>query len=608
MPQPQIVPYRRPQDDDGILPPWAYNDASGMAALPPPPEPPPAQQPRPAAPMPPPPGPPPQSPAPQGPQAAPPNAPPGALGNAPVQQPQPQVPLQYWGDDAKPPQGPPQGQPSRVDQAIQALGPRPQRPNENWAQKVARVILSATKFAPETDLILHPNATMQAQRYQGGIQNIAQQEQLRQQEALAQQEESKAAQLKAQGEDYPVRENERKRRTEEEAAAKAAQASAKKESDYWTDLGRRTKGRDYDVLQEGDPRIAELQKQGYSIEPIPLDSQNGRVAAIPPAFVRVTSEMANERAGIIAGTVIPWSEAKEARQNVFKQQQTEAKPEKIQLTPEQRIAARSMGLDPNNYENWTAEQNAKLFSKLKPPQVPAPGLTPEAIAGIGTMFGKTGQLPNFGMGKDAATMRANVLNSYFKGDPDGDPVLAGAIFSADKASLNKLQSNRDAVVTFENTAGRNLDLFLNQAKKIVDSGSQWINKPLRAVDRAGLGSADQAAYDAARRVALSEIAKVVSNPNLTGQLSDSARHEVDTLVPESATLQQAYRVAGVLKQDMENRRIEYDKTLAEVKGRLGGNKNGAQPNAPPATAPTQPKITHRFNPATGKIEAVTNAR
>jgi hypothetical protein len=99
-----------------------------------------------------------------------------------------------------------------------------------------------------------------------------------------------------------------------------------------------------------------------------------------------------------------------------------------------------------------------------------------------------------------------------------------------------------------------------------------------------LGSPDQAAYDAARQVALNEVAKIVSNPNLSGQLSDSARKEIEAFNPNSATLKQSVAVMRILKQDMSNRAAAYDTQIGEIKGRISGKKP-ADTTAAPANVP-----------------------
>ena len=194
-------------------------------------------------------------------------------------------------------------------------------------------------------------------------------------------------------------------------------------------------------------------------------------------------------------------------------------------------------------------------------------LTPQAIDTLATQW-HSGSVPSFGMGAAGNANRTAVANRMAEMFPATDLASAIATHKSDAGSLAGLQKNRDAVISFENTAGKNLGMFLDLASKIPDAGSPWVNKPLRALDVSGLGSSEVAAANAARQVANNEIAKVTSNPGLGGQLSDSARHEVESYNPSSATFDQAVAVAKVLKQDMANRHEALDNQLAEIKGRL----------------------------------------
>ena len=185
--------------------------------------------------------------------------------------------------------------------------------------------------------------------------------------------------------------------------------------------------------------------------------------------------------------------------------------------------------------------------------------------------------------------QVNARADYLKGQQGGTIIGTKADVNANTQSLVGLQKNRDAVVAFENTAGKNLDMAINLASKIPDSGSPWVNTPLRSLNMSGLGSADQAAANAARQVANNEIAKVTSSPGLTGQLSDSARHEVEAYNPQNATFAQTVAVAKVLRQDMANRHQAYDSQLAEIKGRMNGEQQGTSSQQPGITPGMVPK-------------------
>lgn len=213
-------------------------------------------------------------------------------------------------------------------------------------------------------------------------------------------------------------------------------------------------------------------------------------------------------------------------------------------------------------------------------------LTPAGRDAAARNYAVTGQLPPMGMGKEAAATKAAIVNRAAELYPDLDLAANSADYRSNRGSLVKMQAQRDAIGAFEQTAGKNIDIFLKEAGKVIDTGSPMANTVARLVSGKMLGSADQAGYDAARQVAISEIAKITSNPNLSGSLSDSARHEVDAFNPREATLKQTVEVMRILKQDMGNRTIALDKQLADIRGRIkGGSGSSTTPDKPAPASP-----------------------
>ncbi len=210
----------------------------------------------------------------------------------------------------------------------------------------------------------------------------------------------------------------------------------------------------------------------------------------------------------------------------------------------------------------------------------AAGLSDDDYNRAGEQYVRTGVMP--ALGRDSVTrgkiVKAGNQWARDNGLSPSDVVTMQAAYAGDKDSLKKFQGQRDQIVSFEQTAQKNLDLFLNAAAKIPDTGVPWVNKPLRDLNANAIGSENMAAVNAARQVANNEIAKVTSGGGLSGVLSDSARHEVESYNPASATFAQTKAVAQVLKQDMANRHGSMDATLSDIKSRIGG---GGTQQGPP---------------------------
>jgi len=202
-------------------------------------------------------------------------------------------------------------------------------------------------------------------------------------------------------------------------------------------------------------------------------------------------------------------------------------------------------------------------------------------------YARTGQLPPLGMGQAAVGHRMAIFKKAAQLYPGLDVAGQMAGFGADKASLAGVTKMSDAVEAFERTAGQNLNILLETMAKIPDTGSPLFNKPIRAIDERLLGSTEMAAYRAARQVALTEVSRVVSNPNLVGQLSDQARAEIFAFNPDTATMAQTVAVAKILRRDMNNRIASLHEQRGIIKGRISTppGQAEAEGSAAPATGP-----------------------
>lgn len=204
-----------------------------------------------------------------------------------------------------------------------------------------------------------------------------------------------------------------------------------------------------------------------------------------------------------------------------------------------------------------------------------------------SFISKDGVFPNFGLSakgnilkmKDAVAKYA----SYIVDQTGLDMPTLAALYKANSAALNKFIYQQSAVTAYENTAKKNLDMFLAASKGMVDSGSPWVNTPLRSIDTKGLGSDQLAIVNTARQVAVNEISRVVAgNPNMTGVLSDSARKEVESFIPENATISQIFHIAETLNQDMENRKASGQDMIQKLVSDTGTSVGSTpQANATP---------------------------
>lgn len=201
------------------------------------------------------------------------------------------------------------------------------------------------------------------------------------------------------------------------------------------------------------------------------------------------------------------------------------------------------------------------------------GLTADDFQRAGVDYALTGKMPSLGMRGQAVRQRIiHEANQWARdnGFSQQDVLAMRGAVQGDTGSLRKLQAQRDQIASFEQTAGKNLDLFLEQARQLPDTGVPWINTPVRLLNDKLVGARYMPAVNAARQVANNEIAKVTSGGGISGVLSDSARREVEGFNPQNATLGQVTQLADVLRSDMRNRHDSLDSTIEEIKSRLRG--------------------------------------
>jgi len=228
----------------------------------------------------------------------------------------------------------------------------------------------------------------------------------------------------------------------------------------------------------------------------------------------------------------------------------------------------------NRAQNAIAGQNAATSARTAAASAgDKTELSPEGLDAAAMMFAKTGQLPALGNG-DKSTRKA-IINRAAALVPGLDVATAKADFGANTASLRGMQTQRDTISAFEQTASKNIDIFLEQAGKVVDTGSPMANTAVRLISGKMLGSPDQAQYEAARQVAVNEIAKITNGGGLSGVLSDSARHEIAEFNPQNATLKQTVAVMRLLKRDMANRASSMDDQIGAITDRISKGAGGA---------------------------------
>jgi hypothetical protein len=149
-------------------------------------------------------------------------------------------------------------------------------------------------------------------------------------------------------------------------------------------------------------------------------------------------------------------------------------------------------------------------------------------------------------------------------------------YKADTAALTANTKALAAIEPFKKMLDTNIDIAKNLSKKVISTNSAYANKSLNWIKQNAGDNPDTAEFLAQMRFVETEAARVLNNPNLTGQLTDSARREMESVVSGNLPINSLDRVLARIKSDGDNR----------VKSLEDENKKLRKANAKPAAAST----------------------
>ncbi len=165
--------------------------------------------------------------------------------------------------------------------------------------------------------------------------------------------------------------------------------------------------------------------------------------------------------------------------------------------------------------------------------------------------------------------------------------IANAEPKALAADLTKLTQQRSAITQYEQTALKNMDYLIQLADKVDRSGIPVLERWLRGGEKA-MGDNDVRAFVAQLEVVKPEIARILSNPNLTGALTNYARQEIEAFMDPGMSAKNVRTVVELLKRDFQNRARSLDDEINSVRSQLRNLTPGQGPAPlPQPTAPVQ---------------------
>lgn len=285
----------------------------------------------------------------------------------------------------------------------------------------------------------------------------------------------------------------------------------------------------------------------------------------------------------------------------FKNQQLTAR--------EADVAARETRLQSQgDKKNDTAATNANTraetehrvaAAKIKAAEGAAPSKSELADPEIAKVFYDKwkidGKNPPFGYGASGQADRAAWLKfvadqTRAEGGTGGTVAGGQADAKANTAANVQLTKDLAAIKPYSEMLDKNGDILLKLAAKVGKSDSPWANKTISYLNTHPVSDPDISEFLAQARIFQTEAARVLNNPRLVGQLTDSARKEMEQVIDPNASLATMKQVVGRVIADGRNR----IQSMQNEKSRLGNLLSGKPEEAPtPQESKTIGGVTYK---------------
>jgi hypothetical protein len=209
-----------------------------------------------------------------------------------------------------------------------------------------------------------------------------------------------------------------------------------------------------------------------------------------------------------------------------------------------------------------------------------------------------GKFPtNLGRGKQGAMNTIRIMEraaalANESGMPAEETAINQIAGKAKSVALTQIVKDLAAIRPYNAMLEKNGDIAISLAEKAISTNAQLANRPINWLKQNASDNPDVAEFLAQARIVTTEAARVLNNPRLVGQLTDSARREMEAILNGDMPLESFTRVVRRLQSDGKNR---VDAMVAE---RDSLKQSIRRPNAAGQAAPAgagRPSLDDIFN-------------
>lgn len=228
-----------------------------------------------------------------------------------------------------------------------------------------------------------------------------------------------------------------------------------------------------------------------------------------------------------------------------------------------------------------------------PKQALSPDALDDAVVDVLADPNRMRQYASFGQsGQDLRVAINNAKAAKLKdiGMTEQEVIRQQAVAKGQIKSVGDLIPMQNAVAAYETLARGNGERALELINKVNTTGIPALNSAKRLGEQAS-GNPDAAELMSVLQTYQTEVARIIANPRLVGQLTDTARHEVQNIVPANMTPPQAKRVISRLNFEFGLRQKGINDAIEQAKSGMTPGFNTPPPAAAQAPAAASPSAS-----------------
>ena len=198
--------------------------------------------------------------------------------------------------------------------------------------------------------------------------------------------------------------------------------------------------------------------------------------------------------------------------------------------------------------------------------------------------GKTQRVEEGAASREQMSDARNKLREKMVDQRQDSLILRDPEIQASKSALTQMEKQQAAVNSFEQNERKNGEVLVQLAKKVDKTGIPIVEKWRRWVQGKGPNDADVNEFNLQYQNFVTGAARIITNPNMTGVLSNRAREEIQAGFPQWQTVRSIEQSMHRIFADFDNRKAGIEREVGRLKSDIDKRTKALGGKGTPAAA------------------------